>query len=54
MNHSKGVDVISRVLRKGFKEEDLAKYEKRKDGKLFKKWLQRRQEELNDANDKFH
>jgi len=33
-----------------FKEEDLAKYEKRKGGKLFKRWLQRKEEELNDAN----
>ena len=39
-------------LRNEFKDEDLARYEKRKDGKLFKRWLQRKEEELNDANDK--
>ena len=35
-----------------FGEKDLARYEKRKDGKLFKRWLQQKEEDLKGANDK--
>ena len=35
-----------------FREKDLDRYEKRKDGKPFKKWLQKKEEDLNGANNK--
>ena len=35
-----------------FREKDLARYEKGKDGKLFKRWLHKKEEDLNGANDK--